>query len=175
MQWIIVALMTLFSCAALYPKRFTSHKRIDGLYLVQFYYLVIGTPIVAVSLINLATEVISRPTVHLLPISTDVVYSCYIVCILVAAIGAGIHSTSTSVSQTFKGHPKSDAYLTNERFHLGLSHHMGYLGGIGTLLCLFLLELNHPTFQIFDPRVTILIGVMLGVITGNISNLESFY
>jgi hypothetical protein len=167
MLWVLLTAFIALSCVLIYPKRYTSKRKIKGLYFVQFYYLAIAAPLAAVFLINLATDIVNRPEVSATFIPTDLLYSLYILCVVVGAIGSGIHSTSTSVYETF-GHEKhSEAFKLNERFHMGVSHTMLYVACVFAMISLALLELNHPiTGAAYPYKMTIPFGIVIGLMFG---------
>lgn len=162
-----VALITL-SAILIYRKRFTSEKRIRGMYFVQAYYLIVS-PIVCALLINLGLEIYNRPEVLNLALPSSLIFVLYAVAIATAGIGAGIHSTSTSVYQSFARAKqfKSDPFETNEKFHGGLSHNMLFIAAIIGFVLLSFLEVNHPSLRqsaILTTSSVIGLGIGLGLI-----------
>jgi len=127
--------------------------------------LAIIAPAISVCLINLAWEVLARPAIVNVSLSETLVFSLYVFSVVIGAIGSGIHSTSTSVYQTFYHEHKVGAFYINEKFHGALSHYMLYLGSIGCAVFLSLLELNHPLKSAnFSPFFLILSGSLLGLL-----------
>ncbi len=144
---ISIALIML-SAVLVYRKRFTSDGSIRGMYYVQLYYLIIS-PFVCALFINLGLEIYNRPEIQNLPVSSNLLFVLYCVSVATAGIGAGIHSTSTSVYQSFAGvnQFKSRPFETNENFHGGLSHNMLFLATIASTIILAFLEINHPALN----------------------------
>lgn len=161
----------------LYRRRFTSEMRIGGLYFTQLAYLIFS-PVAAAILLNIAFEIVNRPTVTLFPVSNAWLLNLYALTIIIAAIGAAIHSTSTSVYQAFlkdrrifknkNQQLKSESFKTNEIFHGSLSHNLSYVGGILASVFLILLELNHPSQSTFWLNLPLLfiIGITMGLVEG---------
>jgi hypothetical protein len=165
MIWFYVIAAAICSCVMIYFKRYTSQKQIEGLFLVQFYYLMFATPIISVALINLGLEVIKRPTVQVLPIPETMIFSFYVFAVIFGTIGSGIHSTSTSVYEVFIKERVNNAFYINQIFHGPLSHNMIYLGGVGVLTFISMLEINHPIEVAHTTlEVNIILGLVLGVL-----------
>lgn len=159
-------LLVWFSATLLYRKRFTSGFKIGGLYLVQLYYL-IATPIAALFLFDIGSDIFSRPIVGGLPIPGNILFNAFNFFVMLAVVGMGIHSTSASVYQTFKNRDKleKEAYKTNELFHGPWSHNMVYIGSLLSITLLGLLEINHPYFgRIINFNLLMLAGIMIGVL-----------
>ena len=129
----------------MYRKRYTSNLKIGGIYFVQLWYLIVTIVVVALFL-NIGLDIIMRPTLDRFPIPSTWIFNAYAVALIITAIGSGIHTSATSVYQSFKskGKIEKQAYFTNELFHGPLSHNMVYLGAIISTVCLGFLELNHP-------------------------------
>lgn len=165
--WIIVSLLGI-SAILVYKKRFTSEKRISGMYYVQLYYLILGIigPLV---LFYAGLEIYHRPEMRNLPISSSLVLGLYTTSLVVAAIGAGIHSTATSVYQALvkEGQRHLESFKINEIFHLNLSHNLLFIGTILASFFLSLLEINHPSSRnslFLNAGSTITLGVIIGLI-----------
>lgn len=187
---LIVALIGI-SGVLVYKKRFSSDFCIGGLYFVQLYYLFIG-PIVCTLMITLGQEILNRPQDKLLFIPSGVLFNLYGMFVVLAAVASGIHSTTTSVFQSFLknelpilrkwGQPLNDSsfrrltqdekhlaelptFHVNEKFHGGFSHNLLFLSTIFASLFLGLLELNHPVEDpsSIHPMLIILIGLVLSV------------
>lgn len=163
--WLLVIAFSLVSSVLVYSKRYTNSFHLGGLFLVQFYDLVIVSSLVFVALINIAIEISSRPEVVNIPVPTLVIFSFLSFFIALAFIGNAIHSTSASVSQAFPKGSRTKAYFTNEFFHKSTSHDMTYLGAAGIILFLGLLELNHPAVtQVLGLGLVLIFGAGTGVI-----------
>ena len=67
-------LLVWLSATLLYRKRFTSGYKVGGLYLVQLYYL-IATPIAALFLFDIGSDIFSRPIVGDLPIPDNILFN----------------------------------------------------------------------------------------------------
>lgn len=175
MPSLIAVILVALSALLVYKKRFTSERRIGGLYSVQLYYLILSL-FVPMLFLNLGLDIMHRPEVKNLPLPSMLLFDFYVISLVCAAIGVGIHATSTSVYQSFVSHKhtKLEAYKINEKFHGYLSHHMTYSGGIVGLLSLSLLEFNHPVSQHWNSYLLIAIGIAIGVI-GSIAIIWSTY
>jgi hypothetical protein len=165
--WIIVALLGISALFA-YKKRFTSEHRISGMYYVQLYYLILGIvgPLV---LFYAGLEIYHRPEVRNLPLSSSFILSCYTVCLVLAGMGAGIHSTATSVYQSLvkEGQRHLESFKINEIFHLNLSHNFLFSGTLLASFFLSVLEINHPSTRdsmFLNAGSTIVVGVIIGLI-----------
>lgn len=165
--WIIVTFFG-FSALLIYKKRFTSEKRISGMYYVQFYYLILAVigPLV---LFYAGLEIYHRPEVRNLPISSSFILGCYTVSLVLAAIGVGIHSTATSVYQALvkENQTHMESFRINEIFHLNLSHNFLFLGALLSSFFLSVLEINHPSTRdsmFLNAGSTITLGVFIGLI-----------
>lgn len=143
-----------------YSHRYTNTVKVWGLYSVQFFNLFVGAPVVLLSLMNIALEIVQRPEVQNVPLSSNIIFLLFGLSIISTAIGIGIHSTSTSVSEAFPKGVRTKAFLINEVFHKYLSHELTNLGAIGISLSLGLLEINHPS-QIPEFSLTIAVGLGL--------------
>lgn len=163
MNWIFILTINLILSVVVYSKRFTSNRQIKGLYFVQFYYLAIATPLLALSLIQIGLEIFKNKEVLNFPLSSDLLLSGYILSIIIGAIGAGIHSSSTSVSEAFKGHIHLYAFRLNEQFHGPLSHEFVFLAGAFVTLFIGLLGINHPNPLAINPWIGILFGALVGL------------
>lgn len=164
MIWVFVAILAVVSSAILYSVRFTTKLRLIGLDLVQFYYIAIAAPLAFLSIINLGLEIINRQEIVNLPLSTNLLFSGYLLTTCMAVIGTAIHSTSTTVAKDFPKNHNCQAQETNEVFHGHLSHYMTYLGGIFTVVFLAFLEVNHPDFNtILNPDISMVFGAILGL------------
>lgn len=165
--WIIVTLLGL-SALFVYKKRFTSEKRISGMYYVQLYYLILAVvgPLI---LFFAGLEIYQRPEVRNLPISSSFMLACYTVCLVLAAIGVGIHSTATSVYQSLVKEQQThlESFRINEIFHLNLSHNFLFIGILLASFFLSALELNHPSSNnslFLNAGTTIIFGIIIGLI-----------
>lgn len=165
--WIIVVLLGI-SALLVYKKRFTSEKRISGMYFVQLYYLFLGIvgPLV---LFYAGLEIYHRPEVHNLPLSSSLILGCYTVCLILAGMGAGIHSTATSVYQSLvkENMRHLESFKINEIFHLNLSHNFLFIGTLLASFFLSVLEINHPSTRnslFLNAGSTITLGVIIGLI-----------
>lgn len=160
----VLLVLLLLSATFLYKKRFTSETKIGGLYIVQIYYLFM-TPIAALLLFDIGSGIFSRPTVGDYPIPSQVLFNIFNFSVMTAVVGMGIHSTSTSVFQSFNGNSESsEAYKTNELFHGPWSHNMIYLGVIFSIILMGLLEINHPYFgPTFNFNLLLGAGILLGI------------
>ncbi len=165
--WIIVTLLGL-SAILVYKKRFTSEKRISGMYYVQLYYLLLAI-LVPLILIYIGLNIYLRPVAGNLPVSSTFILGLYTISLIVAAIGAGIHSTATSVFQALVKEKQThlESFRINEIFHLNLSHNLIFIGVIFASLFLSVLEINHPSSRnsfILNAGSTITLGLLLGLI-----------
>ena len=162
--------MTLLGLSAIlvYRKRFTSEKRISGMYYVQLYYLILAVarPLV---LFYAGLDIYQRPEVRNLPISSNFLLGLYTTSLVLAAIGGGIHSTATSVYQSLvkEGQQHLTSFRINEIFHLNLSHNLLFIGTILASFFLSLLEINHPSSRnsmFLNAGSTITLGVIIGLL-----------
>lgn len=165
--WVIVTLLGV-SALIVYRKRFTSERRISGMYYVQLYYLILAI-VVPLVLFFAGLDIYHRPEVRNLPISSDLFLALYLTSLVVAAIGAGIHSTATSVYQSLvkEGQRHLESFSINEIFHLNLSHNLIFIGIIFASFFLSVLEINHPSsrYSMFlNAGSTIILGVIIGLI-----------
>lgn len=165
--WVILILLGLSAIFA-YRKRFTSEKRISGMYYVQLYYLILGVvgPLV---LFFAGLDIYHRPEVHNLPISSNLLLALYAASLVVGGMGIGIHSTATSVYQSLvkEGQIGLESFRINEIFHLNLSHNFLFLGTLFASFFLTLLEINHPSSRnsmFLNAGSTITLGVIIGLI-----------
>lgn len=146
-------------------KRYAGTKRLFGLYSAQFFNLFVAMPIITISIVNITLEVNSRPEVQNIPTSANLILSLLILSLISTAIGNGIHSTSTSVSEAFPEETRTKAYFTNEIFHKYLSHEFINIGAIGIAIFLGLLEINHPAqYPPFSPGIAVSLGIIIGFI-----------
>lgn len=165
--WVIVLVLGL-SAILVYRKRFTSEKRISGMYYVQLYYLVLGV-IVPLVLFYAGLEIYHRSEVRNLPISSNFLLGLYTTSLVVAAIGTGIHSTATSVYQSLikEGQKHLESFRINEIFHLNLSHNFIFIGVLFASFFLSVLEINHPSSRnsmFLNAGSTVTLGVFIGLI-----------
>lgn len=165
--WAVIILLGL-SALIVYRKRFTSERRIAGMYYVQLYYLILAV-VMPLVLTYIGLNIYLRPEVYNLPISSTLVLGAYTISLIIAAIGAGIHSTATSVYQAFvKEHQTHlESFRINEIFHLNLSHNLIFIGVIFASFFLSVLEINHPStrYSMFlNAGTTITLGVVMGLI-----------
>lgn len=170
----ILLLVVLLSAVVAYKKRFTSGTKIAGLYLVQIYYLFI-TPVAALLLFDIGSDIFSRPLSGNLPVPSNILFNAYNFSVMTGVVGMAIHSTSTSVFQSFKEKlgPEKEAFDTNELFHGPWSHNMVYAGSVSSLLILGLLEINHPYFgTVFEFNLLIFAGIIVGIL-GTITALRA--
>lgn len=166
MYSLIALVVILLSAIFVYKKRFTSETKILGLYFVQLYYLIM-TPITALLLFDIGSDIFSRPIIGKLPIPNNLIFNAYNFSVMLTVVGAAIHSTSTSVYQSFKkkAELENEAFHTNEMIHGPWSHNMIYLGAILSVTMLGLLELNHPYFgRVVNFNFLLLAGIVLGII-----------
>lgn len=165
--WIIVAFLGI-SALLVYRKRFTSERRISGMYYVQLYYLILAV-LISLLLIYIGLNIYLRPTVLNLALNSTLVLGLYTISMLVAAMGASIHSTATSVYQAFVKEKQThlESFRINEIFHLNLSHNLIFLGIIFASFFLSVLEINHPSTRdsmFLNAGSTITLGVVIGLI-----------
>ena len=159
-----------------YKKRFTAGTKIGGLYWIQLYYLFL-TPIGALLMFDVGSDIFSRPHLVNLPVPGNILFNLYNFSVMMIVVGMGIHSTSTSVYQSFKNRDKSEkeAYHTNELIHGPWSHNMSQLGAMFSVILLGLLELNHPySGRIINFNFLLMAGIFLGTL-GTISILRSTF
>ncbi len=169
-------MLILSSAVFLYRKRFTSGIKIAGLYLVQIYYLFM-TPICALLLFDIGSDIFSRPEIGNVPLPDNILFNMFNFWVMITVVGMGIHSTSTSVYQSFKKKDKleKEAYHTNELFHGPWSHNLTQVGGIFCVMLLGLLELNHPYFgRVINFNLLIFGGIFLGILEA-VTILRSAY
>lgn len=162
--------MTFLGVSAIlvYRKRFTSERRISGMYFVQLYYLILAV-VVPLVLFYAGLDIYQRPEVRNLPVSSTFLLGLYTTALVVAAIGGGIHSTATSVYQSLvkEGQQHLKSFKVNEIFHLNLSHNFLFLGIIFASFFLSILEINHPSSRnslFLNAGSTITLGVVIGLI-----------
>lgn len=165
--WVFVILLGL-SAIFVYKKRFTSERRVSGMYFVQLYYLILAV-LMPLILIYIGLHIYLRPAVSNLPISSTFILGLYTVSLIVAAIGAGIHSTATSVYQSLVKEKQNhlESFRINEIFHLNLSHNLMIVGVILASFFLTILEINHPSGRdsmFLNAGSTITLGVIIGLI-----------
>lgn len=165
--WIIVTLLGI-SALLVYRKRFTSEKRISGMYYVQLYYLVLSV-LVPLVLFFAGLEIYHRQEVRNLPILSTLILAFYTVSLVVAAMGGAIHSTATSVYQALVKEKQThlESFRINEIFHLNLSHNLIFVGIIFASFFLSVLEINHPSLKaslFLNAGSTVTLGVILGLI-----------
>ncbi len=154
----------MFSALIVYKLRYSSMLKIRGLYFVQFYYLMIVTPIMAMALINIGLDITNLPEINNFPVSTDVLFSLYLLSIIIGAIGSGIHSTSTSVAEAFKNKVTLNAYTINEGFHGPLSHELVFLATAFVTLFIGLLGINHPLPSFTNITFIIFVSFIIGIV-----------
>lgn len=145
---------------------------------VQLYYFIFY-PLGAILFINIAFHVYQRPIVHNISISDSLLFLLIILSTMISTMGAGIHSTSTSVYQAFMrqkalktdqdipAENTEEAYVVNEKYHGNLSHNLFYLGNILAFFFMALLEINHPNIKGIFPLTDDLIvatGIAIGLI-----------
>lgn len=192
MNLLLGALILGVSAVLVYKKRFSSDFSFGGLYFVQLYYLLI-TPIVCTIFITLGQEILNRPRIELLNIPSGIIFNLYGMFVILAAVAAGIHSTTTSIFQSFlknelpmlkkikrelddstfrrlELHQQIQEDLptfhVNEKFHGGFSHNLLFISIILAAVFLGLLELNHPAQDPtpLDAWIILFLGVSLGAI-----------
>lgn len=112
----VISLMVVM--LLLYRRRFTSELRIGGFYFTQLVYLIFS-PVAAALLLNVAFEIVNRPKEAIFPASNAWLFNLFSLSIVVASIGAAIHSTSTSVYQAFL---KDRRVQKTERFSYARNH-----------------------------------------------------
>lgn len=165
--WIIVVLLGL-SALLVYRRRFTSERRISGMYFVQLYYLILAV-LMPLLFIYIGLNIYMRPEVSNLPVYSTFILGLYTISMIVAAIGAGIHSTATSVYQALVIEKQThlESFRINEIFHLNLSHNLVFIGVIFASFFLSVLEINHPSSRnslFLNAGSTITLGVFIGLI-----------
>lgn len=165
--WVVVTLLGL-SALIVYRKRFTSEKRISGMYYVQLYYLILAV-LIPLFLIYIGLNIYLRPEVKNLPLSSTMLLGLYTISLIVAAMGAAIHSTATSVFQALVKEKQThlQSFRINEIFHLNLSHNFIFLGTLFASFFLSVLEINHPSSRnsmFLNAGSTITLGVVIGLI-----------
>lgn len=165
--WVIVTLLGI-SALIVYRKRFTSEKRIAGMYYVQLYYLILAV-VVPLVLFYAGLDIYHRSEVRNLPLSSNLLLGLFTTSLVVAAIGAGIHSTATSVYQALikEGQQHLQSFRINEIFHLNLSHNFIFIGILFASFFLSVLEINHPSSKnslFLNAGSTITLGVIIGLI-----------
>lgn len=165
--WVIVILLGL-SALIVYKKRFTSEKHISGMYYVQLYYLILAI-LMPLVFIYIGLNIYLRPQVSNLPVSSTFILGLYTVSMIVAAVGAGIHSSATSVFQALVKEKQThlESFRINEIFHLNLSHNLIFIGVILASFFLSVLEINHPSSRdsfFLNAGSTITLGVVIGLI-----------
>ncbi len=165
--WVIAILLGL-SAIFIYKKRFTSERRISGMYYVQLYYLILGVigPLV---LFYAGLDIYHRLEVGNLPVSSNLLLGLYTTSLVVAAMGVGIHSTATSVYQALKKEKQEhlESFKINEIFHLNLSHNFIFIGILFASFFLSVLEINHPSSRnsmFLNAGTVITLGVVIGLI-----------
>lgn len=165
--WVIVLALGI-SAILVYRKRFTSERRISGMYFVQLYYLLLGIvgPLV---LFYAGLDIYHRPEVSNLALSSNFLLGLYTTSLVVAAIGVGIHSTATSVYQALVKERQQhlDSFRINEIFHLNLSHNFIFVGVLFASFFLSVLEINHPSTRnsmFLNAGSTVTLGVLIGLI-----------
>lgn len=165
--WVIVVVLGI-SGLFVYRKRFTSERRISGMYYVQLYYLILAV-IVPLVLFFAGLDIYHRPEVKNLPVSSNLLLALYVTSLVVASIGAGVHSTATSVYQSLikEGQQHLESFRINEIFHLNLSHNLIFIGILFSSFFLSVLEINHPSSRnsmFLNAGSTITVGVLIGLI-----------
>lgn len=165
--WVIVILLG-FSALVVYKKRFTSERRMSGMYYVQLYYLLLAI-LMPLVFIYIGLSIYLRPEVSNLPVSSTFILGLYTVSMIVAAVGAGIHSSATSVYQAMVKEKQThlESFRINEIFHLNLSHNLIFIGVILASFFLSVLEINHPSTRdsfVLNALSTITLGVVIGLI-----------
>lgn len=165
--WIIVALLGI-SALLVYRKRFTSERRISGMYFVQLYYLILAI-VMPLVLSYIGLNIYLRPQASNLPVSQTLILGMYTISLIVAAIGGGIHSTATSVFQSLVKEKQThlESFRINEIFHLNLSHNLIFVSVIFASFFLSVLEINHPSTRnsmFLNAGSTITVGVVIGLI-----------
>lgn len=165
--WLIVAFLGL-SALLVYRKRFTSERRISGMYYVQLYYLILAV-LIPLLLIYIGLNIHLRPEVKNLPTNSTLILGLYTISMIIAAMGASIHSTATSVYQSFVKEKQThlESFRINEIFHLNLSHNLIFIGVIFASFFLSVLEINHPSTRdslFLNAGSTITLGVVIGLI-----------
>jgi hypothetical protein len=165
--WVFVVLLGL-SAMVVYKKRFTSEKRTSGMYYVQLYYLVVAV-IMSLLFIYIGLNIYMRPEIKNLPVNATFILGLYSISMIVAAMGAAIHSTATSVYQALVKEKQThlESFRINEIFHLNLSHNFVFIGVILASFFLSVLEINHPSTRdslFLNAATTITLGVVIGLI-----------
>lgn len=166
MYSLIAVFLLGLSAVLVYKKRFTSDISIGGLYFIQLYYLLVG-PIMFALMLSLGFEILNRPPTPHIPVASGLIFQAYVFFLMIAAVGNGIHSTSTSVYQSFVKNKEtpSPTFDVNEKFHGGLSHNLLFISVIFGSLSLALLEINHPALLPQIPSwMIIAFGVAIGLI-----------
>lgn len=163
MFWIAIIALINFSAVIFYHFRYISKIKFLGLYIVQFYQLLIVTPLAFVALINLALDITATPSIGIISINERLLFSLFSFSLASTIIGVGIHSASTSVYQSFSPNLDIKAYIENEIFHGPFSHDLVFIGANYTAFFLFLLGLNHPTNINQDLILPTLLGLAIGI------------
>ncbi len=138
------------------------------MYYVQLYYLILSV-VMSLLLIYIGLNIYLRPEIKNLPIGSTFILGLYTISMLVAAMGAAIHSTATSVYQAFVKEKQThlESFRINEIFHLNLSHNLIFIGVIFASFFLSVLEINHPSTRdsmFLNAGSTITLGVVIGLI-----------
>lgn len=156
------------SAVLVYRKRFTSEKRISGMYYVQLYYLILAVAVPLV-LFFAGLDIYHRPEVRNLAVSSNFLLALFVTSLVAASIGAGIHSTATSVYQALvkENQRHLESFKINEIFHLNLSHNFIFIGILFASFFLSVLEINHPSSRnsmFLNAGSAITLGVIIGLI-----------
>lgn len=138
------------------------------MYYVQLYYLILAV-VMSLLLIYIGLNIYLRPEIKNLPVGSTLILGLYTISMLVAAMGAAIHSTATSVYQAFVKEKQThlESFRINEIFHLNLSHNLIFIGVIFASFFLSVLEINHPSTRdsmFLNAGSTITLGVVIGLI-----------
>lgn len=172
MLWYIVLIGTLaFSCL-IYNLRF-SRRHVAGFPILQFIYMFFATPIITLSMINIALSVANRPVSQTPFISEDFLLNGYLLAVLLGAIGMGIHSLSVIIENVLLT-GESAAYVFTNRIHGIISHEMVYLSSMFLLVTISWLELSHAQRTLVDPITSVSAGALLGALFG-LTILRSTY
>lgn len=170
MQSLFLIILIFITALFIYKKRFTSEFNFGGMHFIQFYYFIVA-PVIVILFINAALDIIRRPEAINFPLPSNLMFILFAFSLILGAMGVAIHSTSTTVYEAFKrgkdlqSEVEKKAYKINELYHQSLSHNLVYLGSLGGLLMLGLLELNHPRMEsMANFNLTVALGITLGIV-----------
>lgn len=154
-----------FFSLLLFSQRF-SPRTIKQFPIVQFFYLFVSAPLISLSLINIAIDVMHRPGQSLEIIPDQVLFSLFCFSVILGALGAGIHSLSVTISNSLLLHERLKAFRISESVHGFLSHEMLYINAMIVAFLLILLEQNHPVTHRVEPLISVGAGLIVGLVIG---------